>query len=81
MSRLEAGGPEDHERHLRRSCAEPATVGINLFGALARRTGWVYAALMDATFTSIDEWTAWAARSARFGMPCVALRSPIAHAG
>jgi hypothetical protein len=62
-------------------CAEPATVGINLFEALASRTGWVYLALMDATSTSIDESTAWAAGSVRFGMPCVALRSHRAHAG
>jgi hypothetical protein len=38
-------------------------------------------ALMDAIVTSIEEWTARAAGSLGFGMPCVARRWDITHAG
>jgi hypothetical protein len=49
--------------------------------SLAPRTGWVYVALMDATVISIGEWTAGAAGSFCFGMPCLAVRWDITYAG
>jgi hypothetical protein len=49
--------------------------------SLAPRARWVYVALMDATVTSIEEWTARAAGSFCFGMPCLAVRLDITHPG